>query len=108
MAPVRKAPVEKENHVQDGGRGKGKKEKDPNAPKKPVTSFLVYSAEMRPIVREEYPELKVTEVAKELGKRWKELSDGEKKPYKVMADAEKAKYTKAMAAYEKSLGGQGR
>ena len=47
-----------------------KKEKDPNMPKRPLTPYFAFSADERPKVRAEHPDWKVTEVAKELGRRY--------------------------------------
>ncbi|EHB10078.1 Transcription factor A, mitochondrial [Heterocephalus glaber] len=50
-------------------------------PKKPVNSYIRFTREKMNILRAQYPELKVTELAKRLGEQWKELSDAEKKMY---------------------------
>lgn len=36
--------------------------------------------------------MKFEDVGKEMGKRWKELSEAEKKPYQKKAEADKARY----------------
>ncbi|OXA58871.1 LIM/homeobox protein Awh [Folsomia candida] len=91
---------EKENR--DAETKKPKKVKDPNAPKRNMTSFFVFSNEQRPILKTENPEFKTTEVAKELGRRWKELDAAEKKRYETIAEEDKKRYVKELAAYEKS------
>lgn len=43
-----------------GGKGKkapAKKKKDPNAPKRGTTSFMVFSSEMRAKIKEEKPDI---------------------------------------------------
>lgn len=40
--------------------------------------------------------------AKELGRRWKELDASEKKRYETIAEEDKKRYQKELAAYEKS------
>lgn len=67
-----------------------------------MTSFFVFSNEQRPILKTENPEFKTTEVAKELGRRWKELDAAEKKRYETIAEEDKKRYVKELAAYEKS------
>merc|ERR1712079_284653 len=44
--------------------------KDPNAPKKPLSAYFLFSQEERLKVKAENPDYSITEVAKELGKRW--------------------------------------
>lgn len=56
-----------------------KKEKDPNAPKRPLTAFFLYSTYARPEVRKQLPD-EATPVAvnDEILKRWKEMPAEEK------------------------------
>ena len=60
-----------------------KSPKDPNAPK-PKNSYMNFCANERGAIIAKHPELKsqVTEVAKLLGAKWRELSQGEKDSYK--------------------------
>jgi structure-specific recognition protein 1 len=57
---------------------KKKAKKDPNAPKRGLTSFLYFSQENRAKVNAENPGMAIGDVAKILGAKWKELSDAEK------------------------------
>ena len=50
---------------------KVKVEKDPLAPKKPASSFLIFSSEMRPIIKEKNPDMAHIDITKELGILWK-------------------------------------
>ena len=65
----------------DGGEKPAKKraKKDPNAPKRANTSFILFSKEYRNKVLEEDPSLSVVDVSKKLGVLWKEVSSEEKK-----------------------------
>jgi hypothetical protein len=45
--------------------------KDPNAPKKPASSFLIFSSEMRPIIKQKNPDMTHLDITKELGVLWK-------------------------------------
>lgn len=40
------------------------------------------------------------EVMKELGRQWSEADDSEKEQYQALADAAKAEFKKAVAAYD--------
>ena len=55
--------------------------KDPNAPKKAKSSFIIFSTEMRPTVKDEMPEASMGEISKVLGARWQDLAASEKKIY---------------------------
>eukprot|EP00659_Diplonema_papillatum_P004888 gene4888-7546_t len=76
------------------------KKKDPNAPKRPLSAYFIFSGEKRVEVKEENPDLKIGEVAKKLGELWGEMSDAEKKPYQKKAEALKAKYQEDLKEYE--------
>merc|ERR1711962_1800162 len=76
-----------------------KKKKDPNAPKRPTSAYFFFAGEVRPGIREENPDMKITEVAKLIGAQWRELEDGEKKPYEEQAAKDKKRYEKEMQAY---------
>jgi structure-specific recognition protein 1 len=81
-------------------KGKKGKKKDPNAPKKPISSFFYFSGAMRPKIKEENPDLPVTEIAKKIGEAWKEISAEDKVQYQEKADQDKARYEKEMESYE--------
>lgn len=52
---------------------KTKKPKDPNAPKRPMSSFLMFASENRAAVKEKNPEMTNTELVRELGTLWKSV-----------------------------------
>ena len=85
------------------GKGKAKtkkKKKDPNAPKRATTAFMFYSSKMRPIIKEELPDTKFTEMGKLIGEKWRELSSEDKKEFEAQADEDKERYSKQMAKYK--------
>lgn len=59
-------------------RKRVKKEKDPNAPKRPLTAFFLYSTFARPEVKDELGDVSPVEINNEILKRWKEMAVGEK------------------------------
>ena len=79
---------------------KKKAKKDPNAPKKGLSSFMIFSQKMRPKVKAENPELTFGELGKKMGELFKALSPEEKEPYEALAQADKERSAKATAAYE--------
>jgi len=57
----------------------------PTKPKGKQSAFLFFAGEMRSKVKTELPKLAFGEVAAEVGRRWKALTDEEKAPYVKMA-----------------------
>lgn len=49
--------------------------------KKPRSAYQVFSAEQRKLLKEEYPDMAFGDIAKEIGKRWSDLSAKEKAAY---------------------------
>lgn len=54
-----------------------------------------------------HPDYKVGQVAQELGRMWKELTEQEKKTYEEMATRDKGRYEVEMRDYKASGGGSG-
>jgi len=75
--------------------------KDPNAPKRPLNAYMLYSAEQRASLKEERPDLSHKDIMKALGEEWKALSDADKEKYVKMQEAQKAKYKVALETYNK-------
>lgn len=74
----------------------GKKKKDPNAPKRPLSGFFLFSSEFRPKMKSTNPSISIGDMVKKLGEMWKNLNDSEKQPYITKA----AKYEKDVADYK--------
>jgi len=68
--------------------------KESEAPKKPLTAYLLFAQEERE--KNKDAKLKV----QDLGKKWKELSDAEKKPYNDSYKKAKEKYEKYLIEVE--------
>jgi len=85
----------------DGGkkRKRGTK-KDPNAPKRALSAFFCFSQTKRSEVNQAHPEWKVGQVAQELGRQWKDLTDVQKKEYEAMASRDKSRYEAEMLSYK--------
>ena len=79
---------------------KGRK-KDPNAPKRPMTAFLLFAATRRKEVKLADPTATVTSVAKALGEEWRQLGDVERMKFLQLAEKEKEKYDLVKAKYVK-------
>jgi len=79
---------------------KRKRAKDPNAPKRALSAFFWFCNDERPKVKETMTDNSVTKVAKELGRRWNDMSDEVKAKYVALAAKDKARYEKEANAYK--------
>jgi uncharacterized short protein YbdD (DUF466 family) len=101
MAEKDKGRYDKEmqSFEKSGGKvGKGKRKKDPNAPKRSLSAFFCFCNDERQKVKAQHPNLSVGEIAKELGKRWEKCTN--KPKYEAIAAKDKERYEREMAAYK--------
>nr|XP_061791416.1 high mobility group protein B2-like isoform X2 [Nerophis lumbriciformis] len=98
---------EMKSYVPPKGAKKGKKKKDPNAPKRPPSAFFVFCSEHRPRIKEENPGISIGDIAKKLGELWSTQGAKDKAPYEAKAAKLKEKYEKDVAAY-RATGGSGK
>ena len=83
----RKAEPEK------GGKEKKKRQKkDKNAPKRATTAFMAYSNSIRSQVQKENPGMKITDISKEIGNKWKALTAEDRAPFDEIANNDKLRY----------------
>merc|ERR1712137_473093 len=81
----------------------GKKQKDPNAPKKPAGgAYGQFLAEKRPEFTKKCAGQPVTAITKMASEEWKKLSDAQKKPYEAKYAKKAEEYKKALAEYKKN------
>ena len=79
--------------------------KDPNAPKKAMSSFMFFAQDCRRRMEKDStpstdaPKQTVGEHAKIMGKKWKELGQEEKEVYIKMANQDRARYQEEMKSY---------
>jgi len=105
----KKAAADAKKRKRSGKNAKGKPMKkkktlkDPNGPKRPLTPYFMFAKEVRESVKAELGDNKnVTQVAKEIGKKWKEISEEEKQKYKDAFKKEKEKYDVILEEYKQS------
>jgi hypothetical protein len=89
-----------------GPPAKKKIKKDPNAPKKPASSYILFMSEFTPLFKKENPNLTQKEVMTAVGHRWSQLPADKKVKYDRQSAELKAKYQAAMEAYKKKLSGE--
>jgi hypothetical protein len=57
---------------------RARKPKDPNAPKRPPSSYLMFQNEVRAELKSKYPELPNSELLQMISKRWSAMSEKDK------------------------------
>jgi len=78
---------------------KAKKEKDPNAPKRPLSAFMFFCQDNRPALKQANPNANFSELGKIMGAAWKEVSEADKKPYEAKNETDKKRYDREKANY---------
>ncbi|KAJ3279992.1 High mobility group [Borealophlyctis nickersoniae] len=79
---------------------KQKKIRDPNAPKAPLSSYLLFCQDARLRLREQHPDWSQKDVVKEMGRQWKEIGNEDKKEYHERALRLREEYNHAMSLYK--------
>jgi len=103
-------PASKKAKVAATGPGakKGKKERDPNAPKNPKTAFLLFCVDMRPQTLKEVnigaasrgePPVHPSQITVILSERWGRMTEDEKRPWRDRAEEDRQRYIREKALY---------
>lgn len=71
-------------------------------PKKKRSSYIYFSSDVREKIAKENPGMDITEIAKIIGQKWKNLKNKQK--YIDLAEKDKIRYEKELAAYYKREG----
>jgi hypothetical protein len=79
-------------------RGK-KAPKDPAAPKRASGAYVFFTNEMRPVVMQQFPGIKFTEMGRILGERWRALTPEEKQKYETAAAEDKVRFQSEIQVY---------
>jgi HMG (high mobility group) box len=93
----------KKNAGKGKDKAKNKRTKRPpkkEGPKKPLSGFMFFSSERRKSLKDEQPDLKITEASVVIGSEWKKLTEAEKAPYIKLAKEDKDRYEKDKEKYE--------
>ena len=81
-------------------QGKGKKEKkDPLAPKKGLSPFMIFNKENREKIKTANPEASFGDIGKLIGSTWKALNEKQKAVYTQKAEVDKQRYETEHATY---------
>ena len=83
---------------EEGGRKK-KAKKDPNAPKRNMSAYFLYSIHARPQVKADNPDASFGDVARLISEQFKGLPDKERKKWDKRAAEDKERYQRELAEY---------
>lgn len=72
------------------------------APKRPLSGYFLFAADVRSKIVAENEDMPVTHVMAEIGKRWANLPDSGKAPYNDKAAAAKEVYQKKLEKYQQT------
>ena len=84
---------------------KNKKVKDPKAPKRALSAWIIYTTEQRPKFKADNPEKSNTELTTLMSQEWRNMTDGDKKKYEDLAVVDKQRYMKEKEEYESNSEG---
>jgi hypothetical protein len=106
---VRKPKAETEPKEPKEKAVRGRKAKDPNAPKRGQNAYFLFAGSVRPVITEEVKadaewadkphSQRFGEIGRRVKARWDALSEEEKAPFLEQEAAEKARYAEEKAAY---------
>ncbi|KAL9981414.1 hypothetical protein ACROYT_G010115 [Oculina patagonica] len=94
-SPKKKAKISPEKAQ---GKRKKKAKKDADAPKRPMSAYMLWLGEIREQIKQENPGISVTEVSKVAGEKWKQIED--KSEWQEKAKQAKLVYEEQMKAYK--------
>jgi hypothetical protein len=79
---------------------KNKKVKDPNAPKRALSAWIIFTTEQRPKFKADNPDKTPTELTTLMSQEWRNMTDEDKKKYTDLAVVDKERYMKEKEEYE--------
>ena len=74
----------------------------PKPPEKPLQPYMRYSRDNYDKVKTEFPDMKLSEISKIMGQRWKQLTEKEKQKYVDDWEYEKQAYSEQIKIYHNS------
>ncbi|CAH6790894.1 high mobility group protein B4 [Phodopus roborovskii] len=107
LAKLDKARYQEEmmNYI---GKRRKRRKRDPQAPRQPPSSFLLFSLDHYAQLKQDNPNWSVVQVAKATGKMWSTKSNVDKQPYEQKAALLRAKYFEELEAYRSQFQGRKR
>jgi len=86
--------------AKDGRKKKVRKPKDPNEPKRPPSTYLLFQNDVRKGLKAKHPSATNSELLAMISRMWQEMGDVDKAKYTDAHATAKVKYDAEKAAYE--------
>ncbi|XP_075698319.1 FACT complex subunit SSRP1 [Rhinoderma darwinii] len=83
-------------------KAEGKKVKDPAAPKRPMSAYMLWLNASREKIKGENPGISITDLSKKAGEIWKGMNSKKKEEWDRKAEEAKRNYEKAMKEYKEN------
>lgn len=104
ILPNMGAPVKRRGNYKHGKNTIAKKkERDPNLPKRPTNSYLIFceleKEKLKEKLDKESPPGYMYDMSKALTEAWKNLNEQQKKPYYKLYEEDKKRYTEELRVY---------
>jgi len=97
----RKAAAAGEDGTGEGAKRKRRKQpKDPNAPKRPASSYILFQNEIRKKMKESNPGMSNAELVASISKQWQTMTDEDKAVYNQATADAKERYSADKKAYD--------
>lgn len=100
-----KSADESDDEVDANGKKKrkklAKKLKDPDAPRRPASAYIIFQNEVRDKVKHANPGVPYSEILRQISEQWKALGDENQRAFKDKADAAMAAWRENAAEYTK-------
>ncbi|KAI0069237.1 HMG-box [Artomyces pyxidatus] len=77
-----------------------RKPKDPNAPRRPASSYIFFQNDIRKRLRSEFPDITYTEIMARISKMWGEMTLEQKEVYAKQSAAAKMQYEEEKKTYD--------
>ncbi|KAF8659519.1 hypothetical protein AX16_001818 [Volvariella volvacea WC 439] len=85
----------------EGGKRKRKpRVKDPNAPKRPASSYIIFQNEVRKQMKESHPDMSNNELIQLISQQWAGMNESEKAIYHQAMESAKERYSADKKAYD--------
>ena len=80
-----------------------KKQKDPNAPKKPMSAYMFYCTSNRETIKQEFQDISNKELLVKIGESWRSMAGDDKQVYHTKAVADRERYAREYREYMENV-----